>query len=305
MPALRITQSIMTNRVLRNLNTHTREILHLQDQLSTGRRVVSPSDNPINARRALSLRTLISNSQQYLDNISAISPQFQETSTSIETIYEYGQRARELALQAANGTYGPEQLNNIAAEIDQLLEGVLLTANHTTNGRYIFGGTRTDAPPYVATRDAGGQITSVGYVGNNEAIRMAVSDNATMAINEPGPSALQGGGTDIFQTLIDLRDNLRAGNQNSIRDLRLVELDQISDQAMGALARIGAKQNRLERLTTEFEDFILQYEEQMSNQVDADFADVVVSLNAQSNAYQAALSAAAQVIQPSLLNFLS
>lgn len=305
MPAMRITQSIMTNRVLRNLNTHTREILHLQDQLSTGRRVVNPSDNPINARRALSLRTLISNSQQYLDNISAISPQFQETSTSIETIYEHGQRARELALQAANGTYGPEQLNNIAAEIDQLLEGVLLTANHTTNGRYIFGGTRTDAPPYVATRDANGQITSVAYAGNMESIRMAVSDNATMAINEPGPSALQGGGTDIFQTLIDLRDNLRAGDQNSIRDLRLAELDQISDQAMGALARIGAKQNRLERLTTEFEDFILQYEEQMSNQVDADFADVVVSLNAQSNAYQAALSAAAQVIQPSLLNFLS
>lgn len=305
MPAMRITQSIMTNRVLRNLNTHTREILHLQDQLSTGRRVVNPSDNPINARRALSLRTLISNSQQYLDNISAISPQFQETSTSIETIYEHGQRARELALQAANGTYGPEQLNNIAAEIDQLLEGVLLTANHTTNGRYIFGGTRTDAPPYVATRDANGQITSVAYAGNMESIRMAVSDNATMAINEPGPSALQGGGTDIFQALIDLRDNLRAGDQNSIRDLRLAELDQISDQAMGALARIGAKQNRLERLTTEFEDFILQYEEQMSNQVDADFADVVVSLNAQSNAYQAALSAAAQVIQPSLLNFLS
>jgi len=74
MASLRVTQGILVLRSMRNLNDHMRKILSLQDELSTGLRVNSPSDDPIDARRAIDARTSIGTSEQYLDNMSMVGP---------------------------------------------------------------------------------------------------------------------------------------------------------------------------------------------------------------------------------------
>lgn len=310
MGGLRVTQQIMVQRVLNNLNAQTRRILQLQDQLATGRRVIRPSDDPIDARRAINTRNAIARNEQYQANISIVAPQLAETDTAIQSVQNYLQRARELTLRAANGTFNQAQLDAIAEEINQLLEGIFTTANHTTGDRYIFAGTRTLAPAYDATRNAGGEITAVTFPDSgtrnlaDERIEVAISDSAKVVINEVGPEVFQSA-VDIFQLLINIRDDIRAGNQSDLQNLRLNELHAAGDQLMQALARVGARQNRLERATLELQDFNIQYRQLLSDTIDADFAEVVINLNAQSNAYQAALSAAARVIQPSLLDFVS
>jgi len=97
---------------------------------------------------------------------------------------------------------------------------------------------------------------------------------------------------------------LLAGDQASLQNARLTELENARAQLGQALARIGARQNRGQRTTVEIEDFVLSSQELLSDTIDADFAETIVNLNAQNNAFQAALSAAAQVIQPSLLDFI-
>lgn len=292
----------MVMRTLNNLNAQTRRLLELQQQLSTGQKVNTPSDDPLAARRAVNLRTAITKSEQYLDNITAADPQLIETVTALQTVVSSIQRVQELTIQGANGTYSQEQLDNIAAEIDALLEGALSQGNHQTNGKYIFGGTRTLAEPFEATRDGQGRITAVTYQGNDENVRIAVADNALVTVNETGGRAFQST-QDLFQVFIDIRDNLEAGDQESLQD-RLAELDELQDQVLMAEARVGATQNRLERLTTNIEDQIQQLRETLSDNIDADYAETVINLDAQTNAFQAALNAAARVIQPSLLNFL-
>jgi flagellar hook-associated protein 3 FlgL len=86
--------------------------------------------------------------------------------------------------------------------------------------------------------------------------------------------------------------------------VRLEELDAAREQVSRAIARVGAIQNRLDRTEEDLADFELGLETLLSETIDADYAEVIVELNAQSNAYTAALQAGAQVIQPSLLNFL-
>ena len=303
MTALRVTTQLLVDRSVRNINNQTSRLLTLQEQLATGLRVNRPSDDPIDARRAVSIRSLIGKNEQYLANISMVNSPVAETNTSIETILSSFSRAWELTLRGANGTNAQSQLDALALEIDQILEGIFSTANHETNGRYLFGGTRTTAPPYEAVRNAAGEITAVNFVGNTEAVRVAISDVLDLQYNETGPDVLSET-QDIFQTLIDVRDSLRAGDTGALGSVRLEEMETVRVQLTSALARVGSIQNRLDRSVEEFEEFTFQLQTQLSDAIDADYAEVITELNAQTNAFQAALSAAARAILPSLLDYV-
>lgn len=300
---MRITQQMITAKALIDLHRQTRKILDLQEELATGLKVNNPSDDPLAARRAINIRSSISKNEQYMANISAIGPQLLETTTAVQTVQSAIQRARELALQGANGTLNQKQLDQIAIEVNQLLEGIFEQSNHTTNGRYIFGGTRTLSAPFEATRDANGEITAVTYTGNDEDVEIQVADGASVIINETGSRAFQSN-QDVFQLLIDIRDNLRSGNQTALQGDRLNELKTAQDQLLISMARIGSTQNRLDRLGINLENFTDLFRETLSDNIDADYADTIINLNTQQNAFQAALNAAARAIQPSLLDFI-
>ena len=221
MGVIRVTQRLMTDRVLNNINTQTRRILDLQEQLATGQRVNRPSDDALAARRGVAARAEITKNEQYLTNITSASPHLLESETSILTIVDNQRRAYELTLSGANGTMSQTQRDQIAIEINQILEGILVEANHVTNGRYIFGGTHTLAPPFVETRDPDGDITSISYEGNDDKIKITISDGITVGINETGADVFTPTGPDgvnIFNMLIDIRDNLRAGDTELLQD---------------------------------------------------------------------------------------
>lgn len=306
MGTIRVTPRLMVDRVLSNLNAQTRRVLTLQDQLATGQKVNRPSDDPLAARRAVAARALISQNEQYLTNISTLTPNLSETETAVMTVENTLQRAKELALQGGSTTNGQLQRDQIATEVNQLLESVLVESNHVTNGRYVFGGTRTLNTPFEETRNAQGEITGVTFEGNDETYDVEIYEGIRMKGNEPGRAVFMqtsASSVDIFQTLIDLRDNLRAGDINALTG-RIDELNNAQDQLMLSVTRLGTIQNRLEDADSNLRAINDQLEQVVSDNIDADFAEVVINLNAQSNAYQAALNAAGRVIQPSLLDFI-
>jgi flagellar hook-associated protein 3 FlgL len=100
-----------------------------------------------------------------------------------------------------------------------------------------------------------------------------------------------------------LRDNLRAGNINAL-ETRLEEFNRAQDQLLVSTARLGTVQKRLDQTESKLEDISVQMQQVVSDNIDADFAEVMVNLNSQTNAYQAALNASARVIQPSLLDYI-
>lgn len=299
---LRVTQNLITQRVLANLNRQTRRLLALQDQISTGFRVNRPSDDPIDARRAVSVRQLITQNEQFISNIVDVQPVLTESTEIFGQAVDLVMRARELTLQGANGTNSQEQRDAIALEVNQLLETMLGFGNHQTNGRFIFGGTNTLNRPFVETR-VGGEISTVAYEGNSEHIATMISRDLTVEFNETGDAAFQGM-VDVFALLAGIRDDLRAGNTANLGTMRLDELESAQDQLLLSQARLGAVQNRVDRVTQNLEDFTVQLQEVLSEKIDADMAEVFVEFNAQSNAFTAALNASARVIQPSLLDFV-
>lgn len=304
MATIRVTQNILTQRVLTNLRDQNRRILDLQTQLATGQRINNLSDGPLGARLAVGIRREIQRNDQYLENINTTAPFLQSTATTTQTMIDLYQRVRELTIQGASETNGPQQRAAIAEEIDQLLEQTFAISNQQTNGRFLYGGTRTNQAPFEATRDAAGRISAVDYVGNDGSIRVAAAVGVELRANETGRQVFLDN-QDVFENLIAIRDDLLAGNTGDLSNARLAEIGTAEAQLLNSLARTGATQNRLERIDDDTRDFNFQLQETLSNTLDADFAEVIINLNSESNALQAALNGAARIIQPSLLNFLS
>ena len=306
MGAIRVTQRILVDRVLRNLNQQSRGILDLQEQLATGRKVNRPSDSPLAVRRAVSASIEVGKNDQYLSNISSIGPQLLETETAILTVVDVIQRGKELTLQANNSTNGQAQLDQIANEIDQLLEQLVVQGNTITNDRYIFAGTRTQTEPMAVTRDVNGVITGVTYAGNTDTYSVEVAEGITVPANVPGESVFfstSANTVDLYQLFIDTRDAMRSGNFAAL-GTSLADLDTAQEQLLVEVSRVGALQSRLERSDANLRTVSIQLEQVISDNIDADFAEVALNLNAQTTAFQAALNAGSRVIQASLLDFL-
>ncbi len=306
MGIIRVTSRMLVDRALTDLAYQTRRILALQEQLSTGQRVNRPSDDPLNARRAISAQSMIAQNEQYIKNITTIRPYLNETETSITTTLEIVQRARELAIQGRNTTNAQLQRDQIATEVNQLIEALLKESNHQTNGRYIFGGTVTTTAPFQETRNANGEITAVTYNGNDELINIEIMEGTQVVANLTGREVfLQTStqSTNIFQTLISLRDDLRSGNFAGIEQ-RIQEANYAISQLSLGLAKTGAISKRLDTTEENLRNAIIEFRRVISDSIDADLAEVIVNLNTQTNAYQAALNSASRVLQPSLLDYL-
>lgn len=298
----RVTQGLLVQRSLNNLNQQLRRISVLQERLATGRRVNRPSDDPMDARRAMNLRTIIAKNEQFQANISDSSPHLDESASILMNVVDIILRTLELTTQGANETLRQEQLNAIALEIDELLETVVVAGNHRTNNRSIFAGTQTLSDAFNVTRVAG-QITAVTYAGNDQSIEINISEGIRTKINVTGADTFQAN-VDIFAVLIGIRDDLLAGDQASLQIVRLAELEASREQTLMAVAQIGAIQNRLERVSNDLQDFNIDFQELLSDKIDADFAETVLGLTVAETAFRAALNATARVLQPSLLDFI-
>lgn len=298
----RITQNQITTRTLRDLNNQLGRLSLLQTQLATGQRVNRPSDDPMDARRAMSIQTQMAQSIQYNTNISNMLPQLRESESVLSSTIDIFQRALELTIAASNETMGQDQLDQSAVEIDQLLEQIFLLGNTQVSGRSIFAGTRTGLEPFQATRDINNRITAVTYLGNSDPVDIQISNIARINTSIPGDDVFQNT-INMFEVLIGIRDDMEAGNQANLSAVRLDEIDQAQKHTSLNMAKIGALQNRLTRVVSTTEDLILSLQEQLSDRIDADFAETMLNFNVEQNAYQAALNASARVLQSSLMDF--
>jgi flagellar hook-associated protein 3 FlgL len=301
----RITQQILVESVLADIRHAQTRLAHTLRTVSTGRRINAPSDDPVGTARALDLRTAVSSTNQFMVNVRDATAFATESESTLRAVIDSYHRVRELTVRGASGTLNQEQRDTIALEINQLLESVVDHANTESNNRYLFSGTRTRITPFQATRDpVSGEITAVSYAGNSERFSVQVSPGITVPVNEPGDSAFQDL-QDTFQTLMDIRDDLRAGDTDSLSNVRLGEVDNVMTQLLDGAALFGAKMNRLELVEQRLEDRLLGFQEHLSDTEDADLVEAVVRMNTQQTALEAALNAGARVLQPSLLDFIA
>lgn len=141
---MRVTNSMMVRDMLWNANKNLVSMSERQRELSTGKRIHKPSDDPVGTTLLLKYKTDIAEAEQYKKNIQDGLGWMEVTESSLMSVKELLQRIRELTVRGANGTNTVDDVKKIKSEVDQLTEELLVLGNSTNAGRYIFSGLQTD-----------------------------------------------------------------------------------------------------------------------------------------------------------------
>jgi flagellar hook-associated protein 3 FlgL len=292
----RITAGMTQRNILSDLNRVSERLNRTQAKIASNKEITRPSDDPFNASRALSLRTSMESTQQYQRNIQDAQGWQETAEIALSDITDAIHRAHELVVEGASDTSPPEARLAIAAEIDQLIEGVKQNANATYRGRFVFAGTATDAPPYVAGDDL--------YHGSPDDVERQIGPGVALPIGLRAATFL-GDGADgkLLQVLRDVSTHLKTDDGAALRnDVAL--LDAKEDEVLGVRALNGARQNRLDAALSRLSEVEESTLKQLSETEDADIAKAMIEFSSQQAAYQAALKAGASIVQPSLMDFL-
>lgn len=298
---MRITNKMMHNTMLRNLNQGLSRMDGINGQLSSGKRIQLPSDNPVDTVKIMQLRTSLNETEQFISNVEDGMSWLDSTDSALGEVTAVLHRARELAVYGASDTLEESSRDAIAAEIDQLLENVGQLANSNHGGRYLFSGQSTQQQPYSA---AGGY----NYEGDHGPIRHEISPGSTLEVNIHGDKvfSFDVAGTEhsIFQVLQGMADDLRNGDTAMLGNERLQQLDGALEAILSGRAEVGAKHNRLELAHNRLEDLKVNFSSLFGKVHDVDVAEAIMDLKAAENIYRTALSVGARIIQPSLVDFL-
>lgn len=143
---MRITNSMMTNNILLSINKNRKTMSTYEEQLSTGKRIQKPSDDPIVAARTLKFRTNVSEIEQYKTNVNDALSWINVTEQAITNTTDIMKRINELAVQGSTGTLTAKNRESMMSEISQLKEQIVNEGNVSYAGRYIFTGYQTDNP---------------------------------------------------------------------------------------------------------------------------------------------------------------
>ena len=177
---MRVTQKILTDRSMQNLNNILSRVLRTQDILSSGKEIRRPSDDPVRFNQVLSLRTSIEKLDQYTSNVEDGINWLNLVDKSLSSVSGVLEKVRTLVLQGANGTLTAEDREMIATEIEAYLEELIGTANTSYAGRHLFSGTQTLTVPFSREGDI------ITYYGDNNSIILEIENNTTLAIGFPG-----------------------------------------------------------------------------------------------------------------------
>jgi flagellar hook-associated protein 3 FlgL len=296
MTAMRVTQRMLTDSSVVQLQSSLSRLAKVQEQLSTGRIVNRPSDSPTEAATAMRLRGAVQQQEQYARNAENGLGWMATVDTALGGMSASVRRARELGLQgASSGSTSVAARQALAAEVDQLRAGVLSQANTTYLGRPIFGGVTAGTTAFDPTTGA--------YVGVPGEVTRTVAQGVTVRIDLTGTDVLGPDGASLVDDLDALSTALTAGDTAGIRtaiDSLQSRLEVLSSQR----ATAGAAFNRVESAAQQAKDATISLGDSLSQIENTDLPRAMVDLKLQEVAYQAALAATARVLQPSLLDFM-
>ncbi|MBP2241979.1 flagellar hook-associated protein 3 FlgL [Cytobacillus eiseniae] len=294
---MRVTQSMLSNNMLRNLSNNYNKLGKLQEQMNTQKKFTKPSDNPVAAMQGLGYRTDLERIQQFQRNIGEVQKWVDSTDSALDNAISALQRIRELTVKASNGTLEADQREAVTKEIQQLKEQIETIGDTEVGGQYIFNGVDTNKRP------------SDGY--SDGEIKLEVFSGIKLPINTVGKDLfgpLVGGidtatGQPIDSYLDKLINTINTGTEADISG-ELKNIDDHIDKFISERATVGARQNRVEMMDERLGQQEVFSTRILSNNEDLDMEKAIIEMTTAESVLRASLSVGSRIIQPTLVDFL-
>ncbi|WP_181347262.1 flagellar hook-associated protein FlgL [Thalassobacillus sp. CUG 92003] len=290
---MRVTQGMLSNNMLRNISNSYERMGKQMEQLSTGKKISRPSDDPIVAMKGMNYRSQVNEIEQYKRNIGEVHNWMDNSDDSLDKATKAMQRLRELTVQASNDSYEEGQRENIAEEVDQLREHMEDIANTKVNNKYIFNGTNTNGKPV--------DLENGDYPTNSEDVSIEVSDGISIKANVNGADVFT---EDMFNDMEAFSNALKDGQSGEELDDYVTTFDNHTEKIINERAGLGARMNRVELIEDRLGSQEITANRVLSDNEDVDMEKVITELKTQESVHRAALGAGSRIIQPTLMDFL-
>ena len=273
---MKISTTLYFDRATQQLGDVQGELAKTQEQLSTGKQIVKPSDSPDKASLVTRLESELARQANYQNTLKSVNTRLQSEETVLKNTSDVLVRMKELAIQAASDSLSSVDRQSIALEISSLRDQVLSLANsQDTNGNYLFSGSRVGSPAFG--KNAKGQIV---YQGDESRMKVAVGDNRRMNLNMPGSDAFGkvirndiGGsktGVGFFQAIDDLANAVKNSDHNNIQR-GISEIDGLQQGVSDATAQIGTDMNVVDMQNSVLDEITLRLKTTKSDAEDLDY----------------------------------
>ena len=330
---MRITSGMMKNNYLNGMTTNLNNMQTLNKQLTSGKEISRPSDNPYKVARSMQLNTDINTNKQYNENIKDTINWLNTTDTALGQVTNVIQRVRELMVSSGNASYGSNEQKAISDEINQRIEEVAQILNSNFDGKYVFGGTKTSSKPLGSDIDGLTGNTYLYFVdksGNKldledtstytknqlemlgTKMNIEISQGVEMEYNVTAKEVLickndNGKQVNLMNLLSNITSNLKSSNSSDrvkVVGENLADIDSVVSNLLKLRAEVGAKQNRMDSAQTKNEDENYNMTDILSKTEDIDFTEKTIEFTIAQTVYQASLQICAQVLPKSLLDYL-
>lgn len=289
---MRVTNSVLVNNLKNNLSRNIRTLERMQTQLTTGRRISKPSEDPTGMVESLRLATRLRENAQFQDNVQDALGWLNTTDDALGSLTSALQRVYELTIQGANAPLDTDERLAICAEVKQIREEIGVIANTTHGDRYIFGGTNTTEEPYIEGE----------WQHNTTSIHYEIGVGVEIPVNLTAEEVFIDSG--IFESLQNIILHLETDDTQALSADDLGPLQNAIDQVLASQAKVGASVNRLEMTKARLEEQEVNFSNLQAEVDGVDPAWVIMQLKEQESVYRASLAVGARVIMPTLVDFI-
>ncbi|OME02240.1 flagellar biosynthesis protein FlgL [Paenibacillus odorifer] len=303
---LRVTSNMMNSQLLLNLNRNARTMNDTQLQLSSGRKINKPSDDPVGITYSLRYRAELSSNEQYTKNVDSALSWLDYNDTVLGQAGDVVQKIRELTVQASTGSNPQSALDSINEEVMQLKEQLVDIGNSTLNGKYIFNGEQYTTKPYDFAKGTDGTYdVSKPITTDTGQIQFVVGEDVRMPISTTGNDIFgnTGEADNLFTIINSISDALKSGNTSAISN-QLNTIDSRMNTILSARSEVGAKTNRVELMQERLSDLNINLTDLQAKTEDADYEGLIMQSKIQENIYNASLSVGAKIISTTLVDFI-
>ena len=307
---MRVTNNMLTMNLLKNLSQANRRMDIIQRQLSTGQKLTKPSDDPAGIEMSLRIKESIKSMEQWKDNAAEALSYMETTESTLANMTSMLHRVRELAVKGSDGSNSLNDRSQIAKEIDQLTHQFQVMANSQIGSKYIFSGTHIDIPPMEDLPDLSPPPALNQWNGNFKAMQIEVGPNVKVQVSVKGTDLFgitdNGDGTQsssFFETMNKLSTALYNGDEAAINE-SIDEVDGHMDNFLTLRAELGARTNRMNTISHQLENSLVNLKTNLSQVQDVDMAEAIMDFQSTQNVFRAALAVGTQIIQPSLVDFM-
>ena len=304
---MRISTSWAQQTAVNSILDQQSKLQQTQMQLSTGKKILMPSDDPAAAARSIDFNQGIKQTEQYQSNIRSARQRLDLESGVLQNATDILQRIKELGVQGLNATNSQSDRVIIATEMESLNENLVSLANtRNANGEYLFSGFKSTTQAFSKNTVTGGYI----YAGDSSQRTLQIGENRQIADGDPGinifgtptnslPAA--GFNVNIFEAIDRFAADMKSNTPNSAS---LSDISSALDKMLTAEASVGARLNVLDNQEGFNADFVLNTKTVLSATEDLDYAEAISKFNQQTVSLQAAQQAFTQVKKLSLFNYL-